>query len=282
MLSLDTPARALTDAGGSPAGIDIAPRAGTFASISIAAPAYNEAAGIERFVRDWQEALRALPGLDLAEIVVCNDGSRDATGPLLETLARECPALSPVHHDTNRGAGRAMASAIAKTRAAWVLLLDADGQFPPACLNAFEAALAVRPDAHALLGERRRKHDSRFARAGAWLTTATLNALYGTRYRDLSSACQLVRGDLLRALPLEAKGLNYSVEISARLLEAGIRPVPVPIEHRGREGGRSARRLLESTFDRAAFVAYFAVRRALLAAGVITAPLTEDGRCASY
>jgi glycosyltransferase involved in cell wall biosynthesis len=281
MPSLDTANCAPSDSDGSSAGAAVAPRARTFESIAIAAPAYNEAAGIERFVRDWQEALGALPGLALAEIVICNDGSRDTTGALLETLARECPALSPVHHEKNRGAGRAMATAIANTRAAWVLLLDADGQFPPACLDDFEAALAERPDARALLGERRRKHDSAFARAGARLTTATLNALYGTRYHDLSSACQLVRGDLLRALPLEAKGLNYSVEISARLLEAGIRPVPVSIEHRGRERGRSARTLLQSTFDRAAFVGYFAVRRALLAAGVIAARPAEDARCAS-
>jgi glycosyltransferase involved in cell wall biosynthesis len=265
---------ALSDPNGSYAGAVITSRAGRFTSIAVAAPAYNEGAGIERFVRDWQEALRALPGLELGEIVVCNDGSRDDTGALLEAMTRECPALRPVHHEKNRGAGRAMASAIAKTRADWVLLLDADGQFPPACLDAFDAALAAQPDARALLGERSNKHDSAFGRAGARLTTATLNALYGARYQDLSSACQLVRGDLLRAMPLEAKGLNYSVEISARLLEAGIRPVPVSIEHRGRDGGRTTRTMLKSTFDRAAFVGYFAVRRALLAAGVITTPLT--------
>ena len=257
------------------------PRGEALRSVAIAAPAFNEAAGIERFVRSWQDALQARSALDLAEIVVCNDGSHDATGGLLDALARECPVLRPVHHATNRGAGRAMATAIAHTRAAWVLLLDADGQFPPTCLDLFEAALAARPEARALLGERRRKHDSVFAQAGARLTTAILNALYGTRYRDLSSACQLVRGDILRALPLDAQGLNYSVEISARLLEAGIRPVPVPIEHRGREGGRSTRTLLRSTFERAAFVGYFALRRALLGAGVIATTLPEEARCES-
>ncbi len=253
--------------------------AGALRSVAVAAPAFNEAAGIEHFVRSWQDALHARPALELAEIVVCNDGSRDATGALLGALASECPALRAVCHATNRGAGAAMATAIAHTRAEWVLLLDADGQFPPGCLDVFEAALAERPDARALLGERRRKHDSVFAQAGARLTTATLNALYGTRYRDLSSACQFVRGDILRALPLEARGLNYSVEISARLLEAGIRPVPVPIVHGGREGGRSARTLLRSTLERAAFVAYLALRRAMLGAGVIGTRMGENGRC---
>jgi hypothetical protein len=38
--------------------------------------------------------------------------------------------------------------------------------------------------------------------------------------------------------------------------------------------------MLKSTFDRAAFVGYFAVRRALLAAGVITTRLAQEPRCA--
>lgn len=254
---------------------------GALRSIAVAAPAFNEAAGIERFVRSWQEALGRRAGLAAAEIVVCNDGSRDATGAILDGLVSQCPALRPVHHPANRGGGRAMATAIAHTRADWVLLLDADGQFPPACLDVFEAALAARPDARAFLGERRQKHDGAFARTGARLTTAALNALYGADYRDLSSACQLVRGDVLRSLPLEARGLNYSVEISARLLEAGIRPVAVSIEHRGRDGGRSTRTAVRSTLERASVVGYFAVRRALLRAGVIATTLPEDVPCAS-
>src|SRR5207245_4706414 len=161
------------------AGMLAGPRGEALRSVAIAAPAFNEAAGIERFVRSWQDALQARSSLDLAEIVVCNDGSHDATGALLDALARECPALRPVHHATKRGAGRAMATAIAHTRAAWVLLLDADGQFPPTCLDLFEAALAARPEARALLGERRRKRDSVFAQAGARLTTTIRNALYG-------------------------------------------------------------------------------------------------------
>src|SRR5256884_7311899 len=155
------------------------PRGEAFRSVAIAAPAFNEAAGIELSVRSCQDALQALSSLDWAEIVVCNDGSHDATGALLDALARDCPALRPVHHSTNRGAGRAMATAIAHTRAAWVLLLDADGQFPPTCLDLFEAAVAARPEARALLGERRRKHDSLFAQAGARLATALLNTPYG-------------------------------------------------------------------------------------------------------
>jgi glycosyltransferase involved in cell wall biosynthesis len=244
-------------------------------SLAIAAPAFDEAAGIETCVTGWIAALSQRAALSYAEIVVCNDGSRDATGMLLDRLATHSPLVRPVHLARNRGAAQAMRTAIAHTRAEWVLLLDSDGQFPIDCLASFEAAQLANPDARAFVGERTHKEDVGFARAGARLTTAALNALYGTRYRDLSSACQLVRGDVLRALSIDARGLNYSVEISSRLLEAGIRPVAVPIAHRAREAGRSTRTLVRSTFERGALVSYLAMRRALLASGVISTHLGE-------
>ena len=250
-------------------------------SIAIAAPAYNESAGIESCVTSWIAALSARPTLEYAEIVVCNDGSRDDTGAILDRLATSSHFVRPVHHVVNRGAAQAMGTAIAHTRADWVLLLDADGQFPIECLDAFERALEAHPDATAFVGARATKHDARFARVGAWLTTRALNSLHHTHYTDLSSACQFVRGDVLRAMRLEARGLNYSVEISARLLECGIRPVQISITHRARTAGRSTRTLVRSTLERASFVGYFAARRALLGARVIVAPLEQEPRCAS-
>jgi glycosyltransferase involved in cell wall biosynthesis len=253
----------------------------TLRSLAIAAPAFNEADGIATTVSSWIDALASRPQLEHAEIVVCDDGSTDATGSILDALASAAAHVRPVHHARNRGAARAMATAIAHTSAEWVLLLDADGQFPIALLDRFERALADHPDAVAFIGERTQKRDDAFARTGARLTTAALNALHGTAYRDLSSACQLVRGDVLRAIPIEARGLNYSVEISARLLEGGLRPVAVPIAHRAREGGRSSRTLLRSSAERAAFVTYFAMRRALIGYRVISPSVGGAPPCTS-
>ncbi len=248
------------------------PQDASLRSLAIAAPAFNEAAGIEAFVRSWLETLSRKVGLQYAEIVVCNDGSRDDTGAILDRLQAESPLVRPVHLARNRGAAQAMAAAIAHTTADWVLLLDSDGQFPPGCLDVFERARRDMPSARAFVGARTKKDDSTFARVGAWTTTRALNTLWSTQYEDLSSACQLLDGRLLRSLPIEARGLNYSVEISARLLECGVRPVQVAIEHVARPAGRSTRTLVRSTFERASFVGYFAARRALINAGVLADP----------
>lgn len=239
-------------------------------TLSVAAPAFNEAEGIGAFVEGWHAALCAA-GLRAFEIVICNDGSTDATGLVLAGLAVRFPELRVVTHEANRGGGAAMASALAATSCDWVLLTDADGQFPPENLEAFRHAHA-RSDARAYLGARQGKRDSAFARLGSRATTLACNAVFGTRYDDFTSACQLIEGALARSLPLEARGLNYSLDVVAKLVERDVFPQQVPIRHEARFQGRSSRTLVRSTAHRAGFVAYLALRRALLRGGVLRTP----------
>ena len=103
--------------------------------LSVAAPAYDEAAGIAAAVTGWADFLRGHPGIAEWEIVVCDDGSRDGTGAILAGLADRIPELRVVGWARNRGAGAAIAEAVARTRLDWVLLTDSDGQFPIANLD---------------------------------------------------------------------------------------------------------------------------------------------------
>jgi hypothetical protein len=149
-----------------------------------------------------------------------------------------------------------------------VLLTDADGQFPPENFERLASAAESSPS-RAFLGAREAKRDSLGARLGSLASTRVLNAVHGTRYKDFTSACQLVEGDLLRSLYLEARGLNYSLEIVGKLIEAGAPPEEVEIRHLARTTGRTSRTLVRSSIDRASFVLYLAIRRALVARRVL-------------
>src|SRR3954469_22200066 len=91
-------------------------------------PAHNEEANLAGLV---EEALRVLPDLaDAFEIVVVDDGSRDATG----RIADEPPAAPPggvraVHHPTNLGYGAALRSGFRAAHHEHVAFTDGDRQF---------------------------------------------------------------------------------------------------------------------------------------------------------
>ena len=238
--------------------------------LSVAAPAYNEAEGIEAVITEWHRFLSGLPELESFEIVICNDGSRDKTGDILDRLALSFPQLRPLHFAQNQGAAAALNAAIAATTGDWVLLIDSDGQFPIQNLPDMMAALR-KTGSHAAIGIRQKK-DAAFAQFGSWASGLVCNLVHGSRVRDFNSAFKLVWGPTLRNLGLEAKGMNYSTEVTSRLLERGIELVEVTIEHRPRVTGASSMKLVRGATHRFLFVCYIALRQLLLGLGILSRP----------
>jgi glycosyltransferase involved in cell wall biosynthesis len=236
-------------------------------SISVASPAYNEAEGIEHVVGHWIEYLRGIPQLQQFEIVVCNDGSRDDTGAILDRLAAQSPELKPIHSARNQGAGAALRRAIQHTTGDWVLLLDSDGQFP--IENLLPMVEAVESRRVLCATGVRAKKDHWFARFGSWSSSVTANLFHGTRYRDFNSIFKLVHGPLLRSLNLEANGLSCSTELTSKLLERGITLAEVEIEHQARTTGKSSMKLVRDSTHRLLFVLYIGFRQLLLRTGVL-------------
>ncbi|GAA2278442.1 hypothetical protein GCM10010149_22440 [Nonomuraea roseoviolacea subsp. roseoviolacea] len=239
--------------------------------ISVAAPAYNEADNIAAAVLEWRDYLAGNPAVGAWEIVVCDDGSTDATRAILTALQEECPQLVVVGFDRNRGAGAAVAEAIAHTRLAWVALLDSDGQFPIANLDRFVDRVRAG-DGLAFSGARVRKADSLPYRWGSAASGAVSNLLHHTGYRDFNSIFKVVHGPLLRALRLESGGMNCSTEITARVAELGHTWQEIPIAHRVRGGGQRGWRFWRGARDRALFVGYLGYRHWLLRRGVLRLP----------
>ena len=239
-------------------------------SLSIAAPAYNEGQGIVPVVQHWLEYLRGRTDLDSFEIVICNDGSRDDTAKKLESIASGDDRLVVIEHGVNQGAGAAVATAIAGTTSEWVLLIDSDGQF---AIENFDVLLqGIRASgAPAAIGVRTKKLDSAFARFGSWSSGLLCNYFHGTNYRDFNSACKLVKGDLLRSLRLECKGLNYSTDVTSKLAERGVKIAEVEIAHLPRVAGTSSLRKFRGARDRFLFVLYLGFRQFLIRMRILRA-----------
>ncbi len=239
--------------------------------LSLAAPAFNEAEGIEAVVDEWAEYLHGHPLVGEWEIVIVDDGSDDGTGDVLERLQLRHPELVVQRFAVNRGAGEAIAAAIAATRCEWVLTLDSDGQFPIDNLDPMLRRIATR-GGNAFVGARSRKADSRMRRWGSAVSGRMANLALGTEYRDASSVFRLARGSLIRSIHLESTGMNCSLELAARLAELDIPWVEIPAQHRERTTGSSALAFWSTARQRALFLGYLGVRRGLIRSGVLRAP----------
>ena len=107
-------------------------RAARIPSISCVMPAYNEAASLPDVLAPVLAALKALS--PRVELVVVDDGSRDDTVAVMRRLCAAEPALRLVQLSRNFGKEAALTAALAAARGEVVVLMDADGQHPPALL----------------------------------------------------------------------------------------------------------------------------------------------------
>jgi dolichol-phosphate mannosyltransferase len=238
--------------------------------VSIAAPAYNEAECIREVLASWITYLSSATFVTDFEIVVCDDGSTDGTGDILDAVAEQSTRVRPVHFISNRGAGAALRSAIKATRFEWVMLIDSDGQFPVENLELLKRERDLS-SALAVMGVRQKK-DGLLERFGTRSSAWVANRIYGSRLKDFNSAMKLVSGPLLREITIEAQGMNYSTEITARLLERGTEIREVNIRHAPRLAGRSKMSLVRGALGRFLFLSYMAYRRKLISLKVLCKP----------
>jgi dolichol-phosphate mannosyltransferase len=103
--------------------------------ISVVVPLFNEAENLGELHRRLSLALESLGCA--YELVFVNDGSRDATGDLLDELRRDDPQLVVLHLSRNFGHQAAICAGIDHARGEAVVLMDGDLQDPPEVLDQF-------------------------------------------------------------------------------------------------------------------------------------------------
>ena len=137
--------------------------------VSAVAPCFNEAEGLGEFHRRASAACREAAG-DSYEIVLVNDGSRDATWNVISDLSQRDPHVVGVNLSRNHGHQIALTAGLSQAKGERVFILDADLQDPPELLSAMMTAMEAGADV--VYGRRRsRKGES-------WFKLATASAFY--------------------------------------------------------------------------------------------------------
>jgi dolichol-phosphate mannosyltransferase len=139
--------------------------AGGEPKLSIVVPCYNESGNLEHLHRRCAAAAGSVVA-DSFELVLVDDGSRDATWPMMRDLARRDPRVVAVRLSRNFGHQLALSAGLSLARGARILVIDADLQDPPELLP--QMMQAVDAGADVVYGQRSsRQGESWFKRATA-------------------------------------------------------------------------------------------------------------------
>jgi glycosyltransferase involved in cell wall biosynthesis len=206
------------------------------ARLSYFFPAHNEEANLRGLV---EEALATLPGLAATfEIVIVDDGSRDATGAIADELAAADPGIvRAVHHPTNLGYGAALLSGFRASHHDLVAFTDGDRQFRVEDLGRLTERLAAPDAPDVVVGYRIRRADplirTLYARAYRFANLVW----FRLRVRDVDCACKLFRREALEGIAVESGGAFFSAELLIKLRAAGRAVVEVGVPHHPRTAG---------------------------------------------
>lgn len=208
-------------------------------TLTIVIPAYNEEKGIAEIVHRVlaiKDDLRQA-SIDQLELLVVNDGSRDRTGEIAQSIARQDPCVRVISHPKNRGYGAALKTGFAMACGELVGFLDADGTYPPEYFPKLCAAALAGNDI--VIGSRMMGADSQMpiTRRIGNLFFAGLLSLLGTQHvTDSASGMRVFKKSILEKIFPLPDGLNLTPVMSTRAVHENLKMVEIPIPYSERLG----------------------------------------------
>ncbi len=239
--------------------------------ISAVIPAYNEQDAVGPIVKKLAEVLARKT--KSFEIIVVDDGSTDKT---FENAA--AAGAVALRHPLNRGYGRSLMTGFAKTRYDWILMIDADGSYPP---EEAERLFEFAPACDLIIGARQGDQfwgtPLQAWRRRIYLSLAGFVA--GEAIPDANSGLRLLRKSAFsRSMPFLCLGYSFTTTMTLSFIQAGRFVAYAPIrfvERTGRSKVKPARDILRTLQIMTQMMIYYnplklavTASAALLAAGL--------------
>src|SRR3954463_7616301 len=238
------------------------------AGLSVFFPAYNDSGTIASMViRAVQAASELTPDY---EVIVVDDGSRDATPEIVDELARTYPHVRVVHHPKNRGYGGALQTGFRSATKEVLFYTAGDAQSDPAELADLWAKMTPAGDLGN--GYKISRSDPIHRIAIGRVYHHIVKLLFGLTVSDVDCDFRLMRRSIFEKIDLEKTSGVICLEMMKKIQDAGFRIVEVPVHHYHRAFGKSQffnfRRIAKTGVDVLRLWYELVIRRQHLRAGV--------------
>ncbi len=201
--------------------------------LSIVIPVYNEEENVEPLIEEINMAVRPLG--NHYEIVVVDDGSRDATFSVLAGLRERESHLRVVRLKRNFGQTAAIAAGLAYAEGDIVVLMDGDAQNDPKDIPALLGELKKGNDL--VCGWRSNRQDPFFSRRlPSMIANLLISWTTQVKTHDYGCTLKAMRRDVAKNLKLYGEMHRF---IPAIAYERGARVTELKVNHRPRLRGSS-------------------------------------------
>ena len=200
--------------------------------LAVLMPVYNEAGTVAEVLR------RVLEQPAVAEVVVVDDGSTDATRGEVGRMAAEDKRIRLLAHEHNRGKGAALRTGIAALTAPVTVVQDADLEYDPSEYGDLVAPiLAGRADAvfgSRFIGGQAHRVLYFWHMAGNRLLTLLSTMMTNLNLTDMECGYKAFLTEKLRAMRLREDGFGIEPEFAAQASRLGLRLYEVGVSYNGR------------------------------------------------
>jgi glycosyltransferase involved in cell wall biosynthesis len=202
--------------------------------ISVIIPLYNEGANLHSFLTDVRAAM-ATTGCPF-ELILIDDGSPDDTWKVISDEAGTLPAIRAVRLTRNFGKELALCAGLERARGEAIVLMDGDGQHPPALLPDMLRLWQTTGADIVEAVKVKRGPESLSGKLGALLFYIILNKLSGFDLRGASDFKLMNRKAINAWLELQERNVFFR-GMTAWL---GFTTVRIPFEVARRSAGKSS------------------------------------------
>lgn len=200
--------------------------------LSVVIPAFNEAESLPELHRELTAALESL-GMPW-EVLYVDDGSRDGTDRVIETICGTDPRARGLLLHRNYGKSAALATGFKAVRGEFVCTMDADLQDDPRELPRLFEALADRLDL--VSGWKVKRLDPITKTLPSKLFNWVTSRVSGVRLHDFNCGFKLYRREVVDALEVYGELHRF---LPALAHWQGFRVGELGVNHRARRFGKS-------------------------------------------